>query len=271
MTVTDVKISTDLDGTEHWERRYTATSKGTVNFNINLTTNVHSTWQALYGDYDDPPASAPGVNQGIFFSGSGIFTYFASLDYYDAFDVILPDTAVAGDRLFRMKWSAFHLDLPDITLIVDLFTGLTDGLRPDASVHSDIENICDDPPVMRIIPDQDVSAAVTDVINDATTVLDTDTWLALLAAGDEFGVRYTIYPTLLTLAETADFLESVTMVQSDPDDDAYTGIMFVQQFTIPGAPTEAPQPRIQQPHFHNARRVLAAHRQHGVIIGRRPH
>jgi len=291
MTSTDTLISTDDDGTEHWERSIWPTGLGAFNYNILRTDgSAFGPKQGFYSDFVNVNPDSGVIDDAGSFSAmqwrndqgaSGELTYFAAMLYWSALDDTLPDDAALLGYQFAFPWIRWN-DTPfaNIFLTCDLWTADTGVLRPtidSTNIVLDPDSvvaITTDAPADELVPNialqgvaesQDTDPANANLV---TQDLDSDRWAMLKAIDGEFALRFTIRPPIFNVPIDRLYLEEEVMLMAATAGVFDYGPRFIISYTLPGT---APPPIImRQPKFHNARQVLDAHRQPAIRIGRRP-
>lgn len=287
MTTTDVKISTDDDGTEHWERQFTPTS-ATDRITVRRQVNDTGTGYFLnYSDATEAPGSDDGASPGAFKGMIASVSTLGSLDpgtlfqdtavcYFDPIDTDLSDVNGTFDGYrFDFEYSVDDLTIGSVLvpeLVVDWWDGGISGdiaFRPaSGSDTTALLRISVEDTGTEIVPAIDAIPPVSTVRHEIRDELTADGLALILAASDVWAVRFRV-PQSSVFSSTSGPARSVFLPIPTVDDGGndYSPRVVIQ-YTVNSQTTEPPPP--PAPRYHNARQVLDAHRQPAILIGRRP-
>lgn len=278
MTTTDVLLSTDGGGVEHWERHFEPTLATDIMGLLWSNVGIGPAFFEI--GYADGTGYGRDSNAGQIILSDRIRDTNPSapfderenvtmLLYYDALDIDLPAGAHETGWRFDLPYIAVSLINPvgAITAALDLW----DLDRPiSPSDMSAIDDARSDPLGIELGATQltllDGAAPEPTVWSQPLT---SAAQTAVLGKTSVFGVRFSIrpWPMLATDGGPQSFAGLVPLSAFVSWAASPFSARFVLSYTTQG---EASTVRPQVPRYHTAKQLLDAQRQPGVLIGRRP-
>lgn len=270
MTQTDLLISTDADGTEHWERSYIPDDQAIITKFVNRDDGTRRNTIVYQSDI---PFSVLRLNaeQGININNEQFESIALAYWTPDNLAAALPDGAVAGALTFR--YAIVRSTFPDAPEFI--FANLTRDLLDDdaITVHP---TVTDSAAIDVLVGTAALGTAYftpplvdfSTLAEGAGVVYDLPVpgalWTAMGAASAFATLRFAFFAQSGNVLDANDAGASFTVLDDDgiPQTDTPR---FVRAFTIGGTPPATPPPR-----YHTAQQVLDAHRQPAIRIGRRP-
>lgn len=270
MTVVDLKIATDRDGTEHWERVYVPDEQGLI-FRFE---SLDDSSVRQFVSYDTTVNLT--AEQAINVSNERAFEI--SLCYWLPADLIseFPEDAILGDLTFRYTIRrpilATDPDTVFSNLTRDFLDGATVTTQPPATDHTAIHLLVGDPDLGTAYFDPPVvdfsTFAQGDEVSYDLPVSD-DLWTAMRGQPENAAIRFAFFAQSGSVSDADDSTAVFSTLNEDGVTVENVSPIFVRLFTIPSAivppPTTAPVPRHTEVVRHVARLRLMTQRQRHFV------